>query len=199
MLNKNTKVIKNPNRPVIVPLTKKEYLSFLIKKMSESLENSKDNLEEIKQDLQNEKKQLNDPKTIPELKKVLPQMIEINKKGIKQMTTGLSELEKMINQFHKEINMEPTSPAYIKKDPQSVPGDANGNFYYPLTTKEDMNSKLLYRINPAYYDPALPKTAIQLIILDYHYSNFCPLFERNALNKWFQQINTQQLESLIKY
>lgn len=52
-------------------------------------------------------------------------------------------------------------------------------------------------VNPRYYNPALPRSIIQLIVINYHTSNFCPLFLKQRLADWFQQIGYNKLSTLL--
>jgi hypothetical protein len=96
------------------------------------------------------------------------------------------------NSLAKMTSLELQAPVYVVRDFNDPDFD-----YYKLSTSSAKGAKELYTFNPNYYNPTLPRSAIQLLVVGYHASNFCPPFMKDRLRDWFQQINYNGLAEAI--
>jgi hypothetical protein len=63
----------------------------------------------------------------------------------------------------------------------------------------DMTEPPAWKDDPiSYYDPKQLETAIQIIVLHYRYSHFSPKFEQRSLVQWFNQIDNQKLQAMLR-
>lgn len=110
------------------------------------------------------------------------------------------KIKKLLQQYQSALQAlsqkERNAPAYVTEDLSHHYADYD--YFYKPASASSGGAKIVYRVNPDYYDPSLSKTTIQLMVIHYHASHFCPDFERQALEKWFRQIDYKKLQVMIK-
>ena len=181
-------ILKEKDRPVFTPLTQKGIMQFMIRKMQHDLSGLKDDVQENKDNLTGYlkmAKQYQDPKTEA-----------LYRENIVAAENKVDSTSRMIlnyrNSFAKMTSLELQAPVYVVRDFNDPDFD-----YYKLSTSSAKGAKELYTFNPNYYNPTLPRSAIQLLVVGYHASNFCPPFMKDRLRDWFQQINYNGLAEAI--
>ena len=181
-------ILKEKGRPVFTPLTKQGIMQFMIRKMKHDLPGLEDDVRENKDNLVGYlkmAKQYQDSKTEA-----------LYRKNIVAAENKVDSANRMIlnyqNSLAKMARLERQAPVYVVRDFNDPDFD-----YYKLSASSAKGAKELYTFNPNYYSPALPRSAIQLIVVGYHASNFCPSFMKERLRDWFQQINYSRLTEVI--
>lgn len=117
------------------------------------------------------------------------------------MYDGLvGKIKNLLQQY--ETNLQKLSPQE-KKAPVYVVDDygehyTDYDYYLKPSSATSPSAKMLYRINPQYYDSSLRATTPQVLIVHWHASGYCPLFEKRALQLWFRQIDYEALQAMVK-
>ncbi len=181
---KRYRVIKRSRTPLFIPLTKKEYLKFLVKKEKLIKKACRENINDL-----NELKNLKSP--------------EIGK-SISQNKKAIEKIDNLINQYNLQLasmtKAEQNLRAYVEDylTDNKLSGDqVNYEYPYQLVSKGNAKGKALWKINPDYINTSLPMTKVQVLIIDEHASNFCPPFLKQRLDSWFNQIDYKKLNELV--
>jgi len=184
LIIKNSRVLRKNLKTLFVSVTKNEYLRFLIKKENLIKQNFQNNLEDL-----NNLKNLNSPDA---------------DKAVKQNEKYISSVNLLINQYNSELSASEkdnkNEPSYVENLLNDNKLSADQSVYeypYQLVTQQSKNSTALWKINPDYFDTSLPESSVQVLILNYHSSNFCPPFMKQRLKDWFHQIDYSKLDNLI--
>lgn len=189
-------ILKKKGKAVFTPLTKRGYTQFMIRKLKHDLSQAKDEVIQNKEDLKEEQHNLAS-NTDPKVKGYIRQSINSSNAILSASIKKVGKLEDLLHENQDSLSKmsaaEVQTPVYVIQNFK----DPSGDFYYKLFSPSAQGAQKLYTVNPEYYNPALPRSAIQLIVVDYHASNFCPPFMKKRLTDWFQQINCNKLSALI--
>lgn len=157
------RILTRNNKPLFVPLTRKDYLTFL--KAFELNRAAEDQgvIDEMKKSIPEYEAAMKNKVTTEEIKKVYENAIkDIQDKKIPQYQQSREEHKQKAQQYNDQISRMPAQeaafPAYIGEDYMS-----------PLGKYGRRDGHALYKVNPDYYDPKLPVSTIQVIVISYWY------------------------------
>lgn len=184
---RDTRVIKRPGARLFVPLSREEYLGFLVKKANEKLKTYEDNLTDLKN--------MNTP--IASVKKTIRDGIAANESAMEKVRQVIKEYRNTLARMDSAERKAPVYVADYLAGNKFLPGQSDYAYRYQPVARSTAGSKALWKINPAYFDTTRPKTSIQLLVLTWHASNFCPPFLKQRLADWFQQIDYDKLKKLV--
>jgi hypothetical protein len=158
-----------PRKACFVPVTQQQYLQFWIGKLEIDIEKEKHQLKEAREGLDVLKGQ-------PEMKAALQEMnkmIEAAAKWIVYLTEKKISLDRVLNQLTAIQRERPA--VYAIPENIAVMQDRNGKYvetisggwpYQPDDGSKALSKGNLFTYNPHFFDPKLPPTAIQLLVID---------------------------------
>jgi hypothetical protein len=182
--NHPLRIIKRNNRPLFIPLSRKEFLQYVIAKKAREIKDQNETIETQQKDLASTKKSINDP-SYESVKKILSESVAAKEKNIEEDKEVLKSLENDLSQYQQILNSmsteEAQSPARIDKDKQMVKFDLLNE----LVPVERYDGVPLYKINANYFDKSPGAPVTQLISISYSivYSALVTESEINYLNR----------------
>jgi hypothetical protein len=198
-VNQNLYILNPRIRPCFLPVTKEQFIKVWIGKLGLDIAKEKEKAAEFKS-------QLNDVKENAEALANLKETIKLSelwhsfllekKKGYEEKLASFTEAEKKAPAYYttttKNRAVLEKKGVYVEK----VTGDL------PNELAEDTDAKSsapLFQFNPDFFDPKLPKTAFQLIVMKDGYrqgwkdSDLIPLLQKD----FFPLIDFKQLTALM--
>jgi hypothetical protein len=179
--NEPFRIIKRNSQPLFIPLSRKEFLQFLIAKKEYRIQEDKKSIADLQKNikggqetLKNAPSYLNEStkKALADGNETMGKNIVRTQEEIKNFQTKIQEYETMITAMSPH---EAASPARIDEN-KKIPDFDELKRLVPLDGREGV---CLYKINPGYYDRSAP--AAQLITI--YYSLPSPtVFEKTQLN-----------------
>lgn len=163
-VNENMYILNPRMRPCFIPVTKEQFVKLWIGKLGLDIAKEREKIQEFKG-------QLNDLKDYPEplanlkltikVSEIWIDFLQEKKKVYEQKLASLSEDEKKAQAYAatpKEMAVLMKKGVYVDKVTGDLPDE--------LADVIDAKSKTpLFNFNPNFFDPKLPKTAFQLIVI----------------------------------
>lgn len=165
--------------PPLIPLTRKEFLQFLIAKKENEIKEEQKRADELPGQIAESKKVLtglfsdSTVKSDPSLKKQIDQTIKANEDALVQQQQTLKHLKEKLGHYLQFMNamseQEASAPARLNYKVKSEELLGGLEQLVPTGRKEGV---LLQRINPKYYNKSLNAPAAQSITLYYVWPQF---------------------------
>lgn len=173
------RILQLNNKPVFIPLTRKEFLQFLIAKTEKLRHES----EKIVSDNRKQAKQN-------------PKYAEIYEKNVTTWEKNAEGAKIKIQQYKNELAQltpeQTATGAYINHNKA-------GDYYQQLAPAGRRDGTALYKVNPDYYDKSKSRSAAQLVIITYWYHHqFCPDWMQSYLKNLFDEIDYERLRKGMK-
>lgn len=171
--NTSIRIVLANHTPPLIPLSRKEFLQFLIAKKESEIKEEQKRAKELPTQIAESKKVLSgllsDPslKNDPSLKKQIDQTIKANEDAVAQEQQRLKHLQEKLERCRQTMKaMSPQEAAAPARLDSSKQGEEFVNLeqLVPVGRKEGV---LLERINPKYYDKSINAPAAQSITLYY--------------------------------
>jgi len=177
------RIIKRNEKPLFVPLTRKEFVQFLIAQKKYQIKDDEKTIAYLQKEIKESQKTLKDPspyitesikKTLADAIKVTEGQTSGEEEGIKNKQAKIKEYESLINAM---TLAESASAARIDEDKRITGFDQSER----LVSAGRMEGVGLYKINPDYYDRSPGAPAAQLIFVYYEIPNLS-VFEKTTFN-----------------
>jgi len=181
--DKPFRIIKRNDKPLFVPLTRKEFVQFLIAQKKYQIGEDKKTIKDLEKNSKQSQETVKDPPSYltAEVLKTLSDGLVTMQKQIGSMKEGIVAKEEKIREYQTVINeMTPAdaaSPARIDYDKKITDLDKLKR----LVSPGRMEGVGLYKINPGYYDHSLRASGAQLIFVYYNIPN-TSIFEKTKFN-----------------
>jgi hypothetical protein len=195
------RIIAANNKPLLVPLTRKEFVQFLIAREKRRIQDNQELIADEKKQINETKKEIEDPlfKSVKEtLEKSIPSMQQqIEKWGNENQTIQrkIADLESMM----KNMSIaEASSPARLD---ENKPSDEIFGLeqLVPVGRKEGV---MLTKVNPDYYNFSANAPAVQLITVYYTWptgiTSSEPDYLQKATMKVFRNLDYHKLKESMK-
>jgi len=153
-------------KALFIPLTRKEFLQFLIARDNHRIRENKDLINDENKQIADTKKNISDP-VYQSLKSTLEQTISTMEEQIKRLNKETESLQKKIAHFHEIMNAMSVEEARapVRLDYNKKSDELFGlEQLVPADSKEGV---LLTRVNPEYYSRSAQAPAAQLIAVYY--------------------------------
>lgn len=164
--NSPIRIIKRNNKPLLIPLTRKEYLQFLIARNNFHIKDDEALIVDEKKQISETQKNSSDP-LYQSVKETLQKGIVTMEGQIKKLEAEKEMIRQKITHLQEMINalspQEAKAPARLDYEKRS---DEFGSLeqLVPAGRKEGV---MLTRINPEYYNKSPNSTLVQLITVYY--------------------------------
>ena len=197
-VNQNLYVLNPRMRPLFIPVTKEEFVKLWVGKLGLDIAKEKEQLAIFKEqinDIKDNAEALANMKQTIKLSEVWLDYLLEKKKVYDQKLASLTEGEKKEPAYYatpKKMAVLQEKGKYVDK----VTGDMANEMPDLI---EAQSKAPLFRFNPDFFDPKLPKTAFQLIVIKdgfrqgWKESELMPLIEK----EFFPLINFKQLTELM--
>lgn len=200
------RIIKRNDKALFVPLSRKEFLKFLIAQKKYQIADDEKKIPDLQKNIKQSQETLKNPPSYmtEDVKKALSDGIKNIQKAIDDIKEGILKEQEKIKEYQSLINAMPApeanSPARLDENKKTVDLD-------PLTRLVPagrMEGVGLYKINPDYYDRSPGAPGAQLIFVYYQIPNLSA-FEKTNLNYLekntitiFNEINYHELKESMK-
>lgn len=204
--NRPYRIIKRNDRPLFVPLTRKEFLQFLIAHTKYQIKEDEKTIAELEKNLKQSQETVKNPPSYltPEILKTLKDGVAIMQKQINSQKEEISNEQEKIKEYGNLINgmttKESASPARIDYNKKIDDFDQLKR----LVALGRMEGVGLFKINPNYYDRSAGSSGAQLIFVYYKLPNLS-IFEKTEFNYLeqktmaiFNQLDYHQLKESMK-
>lgn len=161
------RIIKANNRPLLIPLTRKEFVRFLVARGKRRIKENDDLIVDEKKHIVETKESLENHTLTNETKKILQDAIPSMEADIKKLGKDNQELQATVAHLNSVIdNMSPAEAAApARLDRNKSPYDNLGlEQLVPAGRREGV---MLTKLNPDYYDHSPDAPAVQLITVYY--------------------------------
>lgn len=194
--DKPFRIIKRNNKPLFVPLSRKEFLKFLIAQKNYEIREDEKKIPDLQKDIKESQETIKNPPSY------------LTKEVIKSLADGVAQIHKSIDQIQKEISnkkekiteyqsymnamsaSEASSPARLDEE-KIIDGFDKLKKLVPYGRMEGVG---LYKINPGYYDRS--GGGAQLIFVYYSIPNLS-VFEKTEFN--YLEKNTMDIFNNLDY
>lgn len=181
--NQNFRILQMNNNPIFIPLTRKEFLQFLLAEETQQMEEA----QKIVNDNQERAKKLKADNE--EYLKIYKNNSVIWQKNVDRAKEKIKQYKQDISQMTPE---QATMGAYINYN-------KSGGYYEQLAPAGRRDGKALYKVNPDYFDKSKSRSIPQLIVVTYWYHDqFCPKWVQSYIRQLFDEIDYAQLRKEIK-
>jgi len=181
--NKPFRIIKRNDKPLFIPLSRKEFLQFLIaqkkfqiSEYEKTIADLQKNVKETEETLKNPPSYLNES-----TKKALADGDVLAQKNITKTQNEIKSFQAKIQEYESVINamspQEAVSPARIDEN-KTVPDFYDLKRLVPAGKMEGVG---LYKVNPDYYDNSATAPGAQVIFVYYNLPNLS-VFEKTQFN-----------------
>lgn len=164
------------NKPLFIPLTRKEFLQFLIARDNYRIKENRDLVNDENKQITDTKKNISNP-IYQSVKSTLEQTIPTMEEQIKKLDKETASLQQKIVHFREVMNAMSTEEAAapVRLDYNKKSDELFGlEQLVPVGRGEGV---LLNRVNPDYYNHSVNAPAAQLIIVYYSWPTIG--FEKN--------------------
>ncbi len=164
--NSPIRIIKANSKPLLIPLTRKEFLQFLIARNNYRIKDDETQIVDEKKEIVETRKNSSDP-LYQSVKETLQKAVVTMEDQIKKLEAEKEVFRQKITHLQQTINAmspsEATAPARLDYNKRS---DEFGGFeqLVPSGQKEGV---MLTRINPGYYNKSSNSPLVQLITVYY--------------------------------
>lgn len=170
-------VITKNLKPLWAPVSRERFLKAIIKEAEFHLKESKENIKRVEAENEERYQEIKkyDPAKAEEIKKILDEGRQWSEKQRSEADTKTRELakkdwkaltlipEERVRMLKEEL--ESLSPEERISQAYFIDGLKNSNSLSGLVPKDSREAHPLVTLNPDFFDPALPKSAIQLIVI----------------------------------
>jgi hypothetical protein len=201
VFNSPIRIVLANSKPLLIPLTRKEFVQFLIARDKYRIKENESLINDEKKEIAETKKNISDP-TYQSVKSTLQQTIKPMEDQLKKINDETEFLKKKIAHFFEIIKSmsprEANAPARLdeKKHSDELFGLEQ---LVPAGRKEGV---LLTRINPNYYDASPNAPAVQLITVYYSWPSVGfssePDYLQQATMDVFRHLDFHQLKESMK-
>lgn len=177
--NSPIRIVLANSTPPLIPLTRKEFLQFLIAKKENEIKNEQKRADDLPGQIAESKKVLtglfsdSTVKSDLSLKKQIDQTIKSNEDALVQEEQILNHLKEKLEHYQQFMNamsqQEALAPARLNYKVKSEELLGGLEQLVPVGRKEGV---LLQRVNPKYYNKSLNAPAAQSITLYYVWPQF---------------------------
>lgn len=163
--DKPFRIVLRNNRPLFVPLARKEFMQYLVAKKELEIKQQQKSIEDDEKTIDEQKRLLSDP---------------VFQKQRQTIADGIEQIRKNISKENDDIQLKQQMLAHYKEIMTSMPSaeaDAPVRIDYSKHAFEDPFQALvpigrhegtgLYKINPDYYDRSTAASGAQVIIVYY--------------------------------
>ena len=181
--SKPFRIIKRNNKPLFIPLARKEFFQFLIAREKYRIHDNEGTITDLQNSIKESQKTLKNPPAYltDAVKKALADGVASTEKQVAQTREEIKKKQATIKGYEDALNaMSPqeASSAVRIDEQKPVPDFDDLKRLVPYTQSGGVG---LYKINPAYYDRSAAAPAIQLIMV-YYDLPAASVFEKTSLN-----------------
>jgi hypothetical protein len=204
--DKPFRIVKRNDRPLFVPLNRKEFLQFLIAAKKYQILEDEKKIPEIQKEIKETQQTLKAPGSYmtEDVLKALAVAVTKMEKNIAEDKEGIKKEQEKIKEYQSMIDAMPSqeanSPVRLDENKKMVDFDPLSRMV-PAGRMEGVG---LYKINPDYYDRSPGAPGAQLIFVYYEIPNLSA-FEKTNLNYLekntitiFNEINYHQLKESMR-
>jgi hypothetical protein len=200
------RIVKRNDKPLFTPLSRKEFLQFLIAQKKYQIREDEQNIPDLQKSIKESQETLKNPPSYltEDVKKALANGVVTIQKNIGEVKEKIKEKRQKIKEYESMITAmsaeEAASPARLDEN-KSTPDFDDLKRLVPFGRMEGVG---LYKINPNYYDRSPGAPGAQLIFVYYHLPQLGGIenTELNYLEKKtvniFNGINYHQLKESMK-
>lgn len=166
--DKPFRIILRNDKPLFIPLTRREFIEFIIAKVRHKINNTRKQIMDIEKDsLEAWKLILHpDPYATEPLKKILRIRIEADRKNITVEQFTVNDMDEKLKQYNKAL-----ASMSVAEASSAVKIDYRKNVFadplHAMVPIEKPGGTGLYKINPDYYDRSPTSSGAQIIIAYY--------------------------------
>jgi len=200
------RIIKRNDKPLFAPLSRKEFLQFLIAQKKYQIREDEKSIPDLQKNIKQSQETLKNPPPYltEDIKKALSDGMVSIQKNINEVKEKIRDEQQKIKEYESMIGMmsveEAASPARLDEN-KSTPDFDDSKRLVPFGRTEGVG---LYKINPNYYDRSPAAPGAQLIFVYYDIPNLSTYektdfnyLEKKTMNI-FNQINYHQLKESMK-
>jgi hypothetical protein len=197
-------VITN-GKKIFVPFTQRQYMHFKVVRDQKTLQDDEKQYNSDNENLHSMKKEfaeLSKKKSLTDFEKMrlstdsfslksFQKLVDADKESVNVLAARLKHDQQSLN------TLDPNAPAFINID---QPGTFNDDLIFPdIADKNDPGKIELWTINPDYFNPQLPLSAIQLMVVTYRYHPQMTTENMKAMaKKLFETIDYNKLKTLVE-
>lgn len=197
-LNQNLYILNPRKRPCFIPATKEQFIKLWIGKLGLDIAKEKGNMEETKGYLQNMKGNAEVEASMRQTIKLSELWLDFlveKKKRYEQKLASLTAAEKQAPAYcamPKDMAVLQKKGVYVDKVTGDLPNELADGIDAESTSP-------VFQFNPDFFDPKLPKTAFQLIVIKdgfrqgWNEGELMPIVQEG----FFPKIDFKQLEALM--
>ena len=189
------RIVKRNNKPLFVPLTKKEFVQYLIDRKNFEISENQYHEKELQKEIAGSSAEINEP-AFKSLKEELSTSISTAKTALQKARQQSEKQQQLLQSYQQVLKSmsasEADSPVRIDEDKPAKDG------FYDLTQlvpPTDDKGVPLEKINPGYFDISPQAPAVQLIIV---YTD-ASLFQQTDHKLNYLQAKTKSLFNNIDY
>jgi len=181
--NKPFRIIKRNDKPLFIPLSRKEFLQFLIAQKKFQISDYKKAIDDLQKGIQETEATLKNPPSYlnESTKKALADGNALTQKNIDKTQDEIKNFQTKIQEYESAVNamsqQEASSPARIDEN-KTVRDFDDLKRLVPVGRMEGVG---LYKVNPNYYDNSATAPGAQLIFVYYNLPNLS-VFEKTQFN-----------------
>ena|GEM_PF-735072 len=164
--NHPVRIIKRNNKPLFIPLTRREFLQYVIAKKTREIKDQKEEIERQQKDLADNKKSLTDP-SYEAAKKIISESLPGLEKNIAKDQDLLRSLENDLSHYQEILNSMPANEAQSPTRIDNKIQTGKFDLLTMLVPLEKHNGVALYKINPNYFDKSPGAPVTQLMSISY--------------------------------
>jgi len=173
------RILQLNNKPLFVPVTRKEYLQFLVSREEILLGESEKIVVDNRERAKTSKAQKDG------YEKIYASNITTWQENVDQAKEKLRQYKETIAGLTPE---QASSGAYVNPDKA-------GDYEAKLAPVGRKDGKALYKINPDYYDKSKSTSAAQVVVVTYWYhTQFCPQWMQSFTKELFTEIDYSALK-----
>jgi hypothetical protein len=181
--NKPFRIIKRNDKPLFIPLSRKEFVQFLIAQKKFQVSEYEKTIADLQKNVKETEETLKNPPSYlsESTKKALTDGNALMKKNIDKTQDKINNFQTKIREYETEINamslQEAESSARIDEN-KTAPDFDDLKRLVPVGRMEGVG---LYKVNPDYYDNSATAPGAQLIFVYYNLPNLS-VFEKTQFN-----------------
>ena len=200
------RIVMAGSKPLFVPLTRKEFVQFLVAREQYRIKNEESSIADIEKNKKQTQETLAKPASYltDDVKKALADGITTSDKQIMQTREEIKDIREQINRYQQYLSTMTTAEAaaptrldYNKKDDGVAMGGIGQ--LVPIGRKE---GKLLVKLNPSFYNHSAGAPVAQMIVLYYGWPKVgfaqAPDFLQQAIMDIFNNMDYHQLKESMK-
>ena len=204
--DKPFRIVKRNSSPLFVPLTRKEFVEFLIAQKKYEIKEDEKKIPDLQKNIKQSQETLKNPPSYmtEDFKKALAEGVSKIQKAVDETKEEISKKQEKIKQYESMIHAMTAALAAsaARLDEDKITDDFDKS--KKLVPVGRMEGVGLYKINPSYYDRSAAAPGAQLIFVYYHLTNLSA-FEKTQFNYLekktmdiFDHLNYHQLKESMK-